>query len=296
MLLETETVLPRKARRCIGACVLVALTLAAAACTDGDDPSSAAEGGHGDAEAARDVDASVSAEGSTGADASADAASRQPELDAAIDEAAAFDVTSSDTEEDDAGSTDTASDAQSEDVGIDSTTGDATVADSLDSPPDVDASVPDDGANTVPIFSNCTYASAIGEVPYAIIDATLSGFLGVSFCHCSWEKRVAEHRVLCGSIPPERVVAVTRWGCADPGGGRSIVIIRPPLMCSSRLEFPAVAYPLTDWDALLAEQIAGHTDSGSSDAHTAADGATGDSAADGAADDAFSDSDSAAGD
>jgi hypothetical protein len=68
MLLETEKALPRQASWRIGACALVALTLAAAACTGGDHPPSAAEGGNVNADAAQNVDARVSAEGSTGAD------------------------------------------------------------------------------------------------------------------------------------------------------------------------------------------------------------------------------------
>jgi hypothetical protein len=298
MLLKAQTLLLRKARRCIGAHGLLALTLAAAACTGGDDPPSAAEGGTVDADAAQDRDASVSAEGSPRADASpdSDAASQQPAPDAVIDQAAALDVTGGDTEVDNAGSSDTTSEAQSEDVGIDSAvTDDALIGDAIDSAPDADASVPDDGANTVPVFANCTYTSAIGEVPYAIIDATLSGTApGASACHCSWDKWVAEHRVLCGSVPPDRMV--TRPGCVDPGGGRSIVIIRPPFMCKTTLAFSATAYPLNDWDALLAEQIAGHADSGSSDVHIDADGTIDGSPTDAAEDHTFSDTDSAAGD
>jgi hypothetical protein len=48
--------------------------------------------------------------------------------------------------------------------------------------------------------------------------------------------------------------------------------------------FSAGTRPVSEWDALLAEQIAGHADSGSSDAGTDDDGASDGSNADGSGD------------
>jgi hypothetical protein len=171
--------------------------------------------------------------------------------------------------------------------------GDGAFTDALDSASDADTSPPD--ATTVPTFSNCTYTNAIAAVPYAIIDATVSGLAPASACTCAWMYAVAEQRVLCGSVPPERVVSLPGSfpGCLAPAPGRSIIIIRP-LTCQS-VEFMASSHPLQDWDALLAEQIAGHADSGSTDVGTD-DGMARDSPADSASDAASPDSDSAAGD
>jgi hypothetical protein len=245
------------------------------------------------ADSGQDADVSVSTDGSAGAEASADSDSgpQHPDRDAAIDDAAPFDVTGGDTEKGDAVPGDTASDRQGGDVGTDSTAaGDGAFADALDSASDADTSPPD--ATTGPTFSNCTYTNAIGAVPYAIIDATASALTPPSGCHCSWMYAVAEHRVLCGSVPPERVVSL--FGCLAPAPGRSIIII-DPLMCLASLEFMASSHPLQDWDALLAEQIAGHADSGSTDVGSD-DGMAPDSPADSASDGASPDSDSAAGD
>ena len=283
MLLPTDSTLVRGVGRSCAVGALVMLALAAWACSD---EQSTPDDGGVNADAGQHVDASVSTDGSTADEGTSDSDANPPsDLDAAIDETAIRDVAGGDPDQRDI-ARDAANDAQSEGVGNDSTvSGDSTITDAFDSAPDADTSSPDDDAPPVPIFSDC--AATNGVTHYAIIDATMrqpdpQG--GV--CACQFGLGVTAHRILCGSLPPENV-----WFNACPikvpmVGERWILLIRPPSICSSQGNrvFSGVTAPVSDWDALLAEQIAGHADSGSSDAGTDDDGASDGSNADGSTD------------
>jgi hypothetical protein len=172
----------------------------------------------------------------------------------------------------DAGDIDVGRDAASPGDGGNMDTVDATAVDavdvediSLDSPvvmPDADA-----GSAPVPVFSACTFVASIGHVPSAIIDAAgdLSGL--VSQCACTLLQRVTIHRVLCGPSVPSIDVSYSCGGPPPPVVQRSIIILDwfkcPAIGTLDSGVFWNNERPLTDWDALLAEQIAGHTDGGS---------------------------------
>jgi hypothetical protein len=281
MLLPTDRTLVRGARRRRAVGALVTLALAAWACSD---QQSTPDDGSVNADAGQHVDASVSTDGSTADEGTSDSdANLPPDLDAANDETATHDVAGGDADQGDI-----ARDAQSEGVGNDSTVpGDAAIADALDSAPDADTSSPDGDAPPVPIFSDCTNTDPNFTI-YAIIDATIiSAGMSPGVCTCNQPYAVTEHRILCGSLPPGEDVWLGVCGNVPMVGERWIMEIYSPVRCGvppAPLKFIAGEVPVSDWDALLAEQIAGHADSGSSDAGTDDDGASDGSNADGSAD------------
>ena len=146
--------------------------------------------------------------------------------------------------------------------------------------PDADAAVPDapmpDGSEPiVPLFPTCAYMPSIQQTPYAIIDAALAPS-GTSACHCTGNGYALTYRVLCGSYTPPALVSYASSTCSpgppsSPTGNREIFIVSAGA-CPARDAGPGISLlslisnqPLSDWDMLLNEQIAGHADSGGSD-------------------------------
>ena len=280
-----------------GAFALAMLAMATSACMSEEGPAMSSEGGDVSVDRSAVFDVSVDSDGSTKADASADdhGGEPQPALDVATDEtsvpppdrASASDAVASDTDAREASTIDTGDLDVAHDSGdpADASVADARATDAPDATPDTDATVPDD-ATTVPIFAQCNYATyctscsplkpwtcsdssvkpiSVGaRIPFAIVDATVTTG-GGGRCQCNSTYSLAIHRVMCGSLPVGTTVEISN-DCGPPiigSGDRLMVIVDARGFCPVNVEFN-VATPcyLNEWDALLAEQIAGHDDSG----------------------------------
>jgi hypothetical protein len=131
-----------------------------------------------------------------------------------------------------------------------------------------DAAVPDGSEPIVPLFATCAYMPSIQHTPYAIIEASPAP-TGLSSCHCSGHSYALTYRVLCGSYTPPAIVSYNICPMGNEPNGREIYIVDA---FGCRFEPDAATgmwllqhRPVSDWDALLAEQIAGHADSGGHD-------------------------------
>jgi hypothetical protein len=283
-----EPRLTRILRRTKVAVALAALALAASACGKQEDPQGGPDGGQGV------VDAGISNDNSTRPDASAepDSGGQPPLVDAGARETA---LPADGTDD----SNDASSDSPHLDIALDSLEpGDGGMGDALDIH---DSAEPTDGgivdardapldsivgtadasdAAPVPIFSECTYVASMGGVPDLIVDATLEWPSSVSTCACTVLMHATVNRVLCGPALASIELVV---GCSLPPqrGQRSIWFIKidsctfPTPIDGGMFNYGEV--PLTNWDALLAEQIAGHYDAGAG-LDAGGDGGSGDAA------------------
>jgi hypothetical protein len=109
---------------------------------------------------------------------------------------------------------------------------------------------------------------SIQQTPYAIIEASPAP-TGLSPCHCTGHSYALTYRVLCGSYMPPAIVSYNICPMGNEPRGREIYIT-DAFGCGFEPDAATGMYllqrrPLSDWDALLAEQIAGHDDSGAHD-------------------------------
>jgi len=281
MPLSIEGVPMRKAALWIApSAALVALALAASACSVEESPPSGPDGGAAITDTRSAADSSVSTEGSSTAEPSVEAGGPRSDVDVAPDETTSPRMDAADVngpEVTDAAAADTNDDSMAvdspTDVNLAHDAADAKVADVLDSSADIDApSVDDDDASTVPIFADCAYSVALQSRPLAIIDATLTDSLKTGFCPCTLAFHVAIHRVLCGSLPPgERVALAAICNPTDnpTAGDHEIFSVSPLTPCFMDTLYIGTRHPLSDWDTLLAEQVGGHPEGGSSDSAAA---------------------------
>jgi hypothetical protein len=298
-----ETARPRVTIRITGALALAVLAMAAApGCTSDDGPPTGTEVADAGVDRGAAFDASVNSDDSKTDVPSGDQGGEpQPGLDAAIDassippldgtpDADAGDGVISEISTNDTDDLDVAHDAGEP---ADASVADATAADAPDATADSDATIPDDAT---PIFPNCVYSTYMGGVPFAILDATLTQPSSIGpRCHCSDPYGVVIHRLMCGSLPVYGNVSVPRDSlCNDSTRkiGERMILLLTPYLCVSLPAYAITPRDLSDWDAILAEQIAGHAGGGANDGGDANDGAPTDGDyGDGVADDGKSDAD-----
>ncbi|HMI83184.1 MAG TPA: hypothetical protein VK550_03770 [Polyangiaceae bacterium] len=263
--------------------VLAALAVAAANCRGSEDPVTATNDGGMIPDVVQTSDVIVSS------DASADGRGDEqlPEVDSASNDGAVNDgavisapdaIDASDDLPHDAGeaSLDIVTDIGIGDVAADFAPppdgsvegGDGASVDAPAGNSDVDAGVPDVDGPIDPIFRACAYMPSLQITPAAIIDA-LPGEGGLGSCHCTGSFTARTYRVLCGSYSPPLAVRYTACSTPPSAFGHELFILEN-VGCPVDYDAGSTMWvrdhrPLSDWDTLLNEQSAGHTDSGPHD-------------------------------
>jgi hypothetical protein len=264
-----------RGQRIMLAVLLVGLAIATPACRESEE--TPLGDGAVPTDAANDTDVSVSPEASIEPDG------QPPQDDGAADEKIVDGSANDGTNVPGADAGGSAGDAMLDVEIEDATTEpadptDAGVEDSDAAMPDADAAMPDapipDGSEPiVPLFPTCAYMPSIQQTPYAIIDAA-DAPASSSPCTCNTHRYALTYRVLCGSYTPPAIfgVEICLVPPNRPTGGRQIFIFNAGGACSADDAGPGISLlflmgqrPLSDWDALLAEQITGHADSGGTD-------------------------------